>query len=157
MVSSLFGHLKYFVLLHMLEEVMFCATNTHTDESMELTHSISIVSICALGFTYTHLLAACNIHWNCYIFIPYNNDNNFLFFLGLEPIIQHRENASCAIFDGMIYIFGGYHDTTFLAQCEVYDIANNKWSEIAPLSCARYQTGAAVLNRYNASECILQF
>ena len=70
------------------------------------------------------------------------------FLLGLAPISQYRENASCSIVDGMIYIFGGYYDTTFLSQCEVYDIANNKWDEIASLPFARYQTGAAALNRY---------
>ena len=56
----------------------------------------------------------------------------------------------------MIYIFGGYYNETFLAQCEVYDIENNKWNEIAPLSCARYQTGAAALDRYVNCVVLLQ-
>ena len=81
--------------------------------------------------------------------VPYFSylSTHLISFIGFEPISQFRENASCAIVDDKIYIFGGYYDATFLVQCEVYDIANNKWSEIAPLSCARYQTGAAVLNR----------
>ena len=71
-----------------------------------------------------------------------------LFTLGFAPIKQHRENASCVIVDERIYVFGGYHDSTFLGQCEVYDIEKNSWSEITPLSAPRYQTGAAVIDRY---------
>eukprot|EP00794_Sanderia_malayensis_P005467 gene5467-6150_t len=67
---------------------------------------------------------------------------------GFEHIKQYRQCASSVINDGKAYIFGGYFDSTFLSSCEVYDIDNNTWSTIASMNRQRYQTGAAVLNRW---------
>ncbi len=74
--------------------------------------------------------------------------NSISYFVDFEPIQQYRECASSVISDGKAYVLGGYFNSTYLRSCEVYDIENNEWSDITPMAAPRYQTGAAILNRY---------
>ena len=45
-----------------------------------------------------------------------------------------------------IYVFGGYDEYQHLKHCEKFSIPNNKWTEIAPMSCERSNTSACILN-----------
>lgn len=58
-----------------------------------------------------------------------------------------RNESAAALVDGRIYIFGGYGsepDPSTLGQ--VYDVANDRWSETKPVPMALHHAGAAVVD-----------
>lgn len=63
------------------------------------------------------------------------------------PITNPRQDAMCAYNDGKIYVIGGYRGDNCMSSGEVYDIEDNEWTAIAPMSGERNKAGCAVLNR----------
>lgn len=52
-----------------------------------------------------------------------------------------------ACVEGMIYIIGGYHNDNYMSSGEAYNIDENKWITIAPMSVERNKAGCAAFNR----------
>ena len=54
---------------------------------------------------------------------------------------HRRAGASAAVYNGRIYVVGGFDDVQPLADCEVYDPIEQAWTVIAPLDTARGGVG----------------
>ena len=52
-----------------------------------------------------------------------------------------------ACVDGRIYVIGGYRNDDCMASGEAYDIEDNEWMPISPMSGERNKAGCAALNR----------
>ena len=68
-------------------------------------------------------------------------------FIGYTPIVNPRQDAMSACVDGKIYVIGGYRNDDCMSSGEVYDIEDNKWSTMAPMSKERNKAGCAALNK----------
>ena len=53
----------------------------------------------------------------------------------------------CAHIDGKIYVIGGYRNDNCMASGEAYDIEDNEWTTIAPMSGERNKAGCATFNK----------
>ena len=54
---------------------------------------------------------------------------------------HRRAGASAAVYNGRIYVVGGFDDVAPLADCEVFDPIEQTWTVIAPLDTARGGVG----------------
>ncbi len=64
----------------------------------------------------------------------------------LAPMNVPRYNAGSAQYDGKIYVFGGLDaNKTVLDSAEVYDPAQDTWTEVSPLPTARAASCAEVI------------
>lgn len=47
------------------------------------------------------------------------------------------------MFEGKLYVCGGYDGSNFLNSVEVYDPRNNKWRKVAPMNVKRNNVSLA--------------
>ena len=59
---------------------------------------------------------------------------------------EKRAGAACVIFNGMIYVMGGYNGHRVLSSVECYDKKTTTWTTIAPMTTARRDHCACVCN-----------
>ena len=57
-----------------------------------------------------------------------------------------RDGPAAAVFDGKLYVMGGYDGQNSLSTVERYDPAKNAWEAVAPMSAARDGPAAAVFD-----------
>ena len=67
--------------------------------------------------------------------------------IGYTPITNPRQDAMSACVDGKVYVIGGYCNDNYMSSGEVYDIEDNVWMPIAPMSVERNKAGCAAFNR----------
>ena len=54
-------------------------------------------------------------------------------------MIQARDNAACAVFEGKIVVSGGYdNNDNDLNTVETYDVIGNEWSPMADMISVRF-------------------
>ena len=56
-----------------------------------------------------------------------------------------RLGAAGAVFNGKLYVFGGWNGTQNLASVEVYDPATNVWTTLASMPTPRQLSAAGVV------------
>ena len=61
-----------------------------------------------------------------------------------EPAAIH-DGAACAVYNGKLYVIGGYDGSTFINKVEAYDPGGNSWSLCAPMPTIRGNTAATVI------------
>ena len=61
-------------------------------------------------------------------------------------MLHRRAGASAAVYNGKIYVVGGFDDVAPLTHCEVYDPVEQVWTEISPLHTARGGVGKGIDN-----------
>ena len=57
-----------------------------------------------------------------------------------------RSAPAAAVFDGKLYLMGGYDGRNPLSSVERYDPAKNTWEAVAPMFTARGGSAAAVVD-----------
>ena len=67
--------------------------------------------------------------------------------IGYTSIGEKRQDAMSAHVDGKIYVIGGYRNQDCMACGEAYDIEENMWTPIAPMTGERNKAGCAAINR----------
>ena len=62
------------------------------------------------------------------------------------PSMRYRRaGSSAAVYNGKIYVAGGFDDVSPLEKCECFDPVEKTWVEIAPLAEPRGGVGLAEL------------
>ena len=69
------------------------------------------------------------------------------FLIGYTPITNPRQDAMSAFVEGKIYVIGGYCNDDYMSTGEAYDIEDNEWTAIAPMSVERNKAGCAAYNK----------
>lgn len=65
----------------------------------------------------------------------------------LCPLNQKRSGHGAVTLDGLIYVIGGYENSTTTSSCERYDKKSNTWVYIPEMLTQRSFAGVAVLNK----------
>jgi hypothetical protein len=63
----------------------------------------------------------------------------------VAPVSLSRQNFSCTLLNNHIYVFGGYG----INSCEMFNVSNNRWTEIASMLHERSHSCAVVVNNDN--------
>ena len=66
----------------------------------------------------------------------------------ISGMMESRENAACAVFEGKIVVSGGFRQFHTLNSVETYDYHENKWSNFpSMLSARRNHTAVSIRNK----------
>ncbi len=64
----------------------------------------------------------------------------------VSPMPTNRSNPGAAVFNGWIYVCGGWNGTNALSVCESYDQTRDQWQTVAPMMETRSDLSLVVLN-----------